>query len=255
MIPLRDQEALRQRFARDLPGRVRIDYFFRKPSPIVIPGRDNCEHCEDVRKLLLEIAALSPRISLTQHDIDAEAEAAASLGIDKAPGIVIRGQANRPVRFFGIPRGNQFVGFIETLVDAARPAIDLKPEVSKHLRKLKSDVSLQVMVAPGCPFSPALARAALRFGLYTPHVKAAVVEITEYPSLMQRYAVRVVPVTIFEDRVAVPGALDEAALAENLLLVAEGKDPQGGGPVTQLAQPKPERSQPHTTASGLIIPR
>jgi alkyl hydroperoxide reductase subunit AhpF len=255
MIPLRDQEALRQRFTRDLSGRVRIDYFSRKPSPIIIPGRDECVHCEDVRKLLLELAALSPRISLTQQDIDAEPEAAAALGVDRAPGIVVRGQANRPLRFFGIPGSNQFVGFVETLIDAARPAIELKPEVTKHLRKLKSDVSLQVMVAPGCPYSPALARAAMRFGLHSVHVKTSVVEINEYAALIQRYGVRAVPLTIIDNRVAIPGALDEATLAENLLLVAEGKQAIGGGPVTPLAQQQNEPRQQRTSASGLIIPR
>ena len=52
MIPLREQEYLRERFARELEGKVKIDYFTQRPSPIYLPGREECATCEDTRKML-----------------------------------------------------------------------------------------------------------------------------------------------------------------------------------------------------------
>ncbi len=148
MIPLRDQAVLRERFAESLTGRVRIDYFTQRKSLLYVPGRQDCAHCEETKTLLEELASLSERIALTIHELSDSPQEAAALGVDRVPGIVIRGQANRPLRFFGIPSGSEFPGFIESLVDASRGSVELKPETVKQLRKVKSDVHVQVFVTP-----------------------------------------------------------------------------------------------------------
>jgi glutaredoxin-like protein len=258
MIPLKDQETLKQRFTRDLASMVRIDYFAQKPSPIFIAGRQDCVTCEDVRRLLEELAHLSPRISLTQHDLDAEPEIARSLGVELVPGVVVRGRLNRPLRFFGSPAGRQFPAFIETLILASRTEALLKPETIKALTRLKTDVAIRVLVTPACPFSPAVALTAVRFALHSVRVKAEVVAVTEFPTLVQRYAVPAVPLTIFNERFAVPGGLDEASLARNILLVTEGKQPGGGDPRALTPFPAPQtqqQQQPRVSPGGLVIPR
>lgn len=257
MIPLRDQEMLRQRLARDLTSRVRIDYFTQKPSPIYIAGRQECVYCEDVAKLLSELAALSPRIALTKHDIEEEAGVASELGIDKVPGIVIRGMANRPVRYFGMPSGNTFLGFVETVIDAARGPAPLQPDAAKTLRRLKSDVTVQVFVLPVCTYSPVVARAALRLALHSVRVKTSIIEIAEYPDIVQVYRIPGVPLTVVNDAVAIPGAMNESVLAENILLIAEGKQAVGGNSALMTPLPRPQESQQNTmrtSPSGLIIP-
>jgi len=70
VIPLRDQQVLRERFLRELTSRVRVDYFTQKPLSVYVPGRSDCAYCEDVRVLMEEVASLSERITLTTHDID-----------------------------------------------------------------------------------------------------------------------------------------------------------------------------------------
>ena len=91
MIPSRTRRPCKQRFARDLPSRVRIDFFSQKPSPIFIAGRAECVTCEDVRKLMRELAGLTDKVSLTTFDIETDKAWADQLGVDKVPG-------NRPPR-------------------------------------------------------------------------------------------------------------------------------------------------------------
>ena len=148
MIPLREQEYIKEAFARELVGPVRIDYFTQRASPLYVPRREECAYCEDVRQMLEELAALSDKIKLTVYEFRDAREAAARLGVDKIPGIVVRGPANRAIKFYGMPSGHEFPGLIDDIVDASRGKVDLAPETVRRLKKLKQDVFVQVLVTP-----------------------------------------------------------------------------------------------------------
>jgi glutaredoxin-like protein len=260
MIPLRDQQNLRERFRTELTSRVRIDYFTQKPSSVFIPGRQDCAYCEDVRVLMEEVASLSERITLTTHDIHQELDIAKGFGVDKVPGIVIRGQTNRPIRYFGVPAGTGFPGFIETLLDAARGTVTLLPKTTQQLRKLKSDIHLQVLTTPNCQHSPLVARTAAKMALSNVRIKLDIVEVAEFPQMAQHYGVRATPTTIVNDEAALPGAMDEALLLENIFRIVEGKPitrPQTPLPASAFAVQSPEQQakpKETVTASGLIVP-
>ena len=262
MIPLKEQDVLKQRFARELQSRVRVDFFGQKPHGVFVPGRiDNSAACEDVRKLLHELAALNLRIGLTVHDIDDDATTAESLGVQRVPAIVLRGQTNRPIRYFGNPRMRQFVGFVEALVTVANGKASLQPETLKTLRKLRSDVSLKVFVTPACAHSPLAVLTALRLATESAHVKLDVYDVTTFPDLIAPFFVQVTPMTVFNDQYAIPGVIDEGLLAEDVLMTGQGSEPSKGGDpkrLTPIVRPQPRRRQPqgpHTSPSGLYIPR
>ena len=253
MIPLREQDYIRERFSNELEARVKIDYFTQRPSPIYVAGREPCAHCEDTRQLLEELAALSDKISLTVHELADEAETAQKLGVDKVPGIVLRGPANRALRFFGIPGGNEFPNFIESIIEVSKARVELGPETAKQLKKLKDRVSITVYVTPACPHCPGVVRAAYRLALASAHVEAAAVEIGEFPRLAQQLGVRAVPFTVINGRLAIAGAMDEAGLVEQALKAAEstslGAAPAQGGATSDASQAQP------APASRLILPR
>lgn len=253
MIPLREQEYVRERFAGELDGRVRIDYFTQRPSPLYVAGREPCATCEDGRKLLEEVSALSDKVTLTVHEFAEAPEDAKKLKVDKIPGIVLRGAANRPLRFFGLPGGNEFPNFIETIIAASKQKIDLGAETARQLKKLKEKVSITVYVTPTCPYCPGVVRAAYRLALASAHIDAAAVEISEFPRLAQQLGVRAVPLTVINDRATIAGALDEGGMLEAALRVVEG----GGlgstaGHAGETSSAAPTGPSP---ASGLILPR
>lgn len=254
MIPLRDQDYIRDRFAEELLGKVKIDYFTQRASTLIVPGREPCAHCEETRQMLEELASLSDKISLTVHELSEAPEEGQKLGIDKVPGIVLRGPANRALRFFGIPGGNEFPNFVETIIEASKQQVQLVPEAAKLLKKLKDNVSITVYVTPTCPHCPGAVRAAYRLALASAHVSAAAVELGEFPRLGQQLGVRAVPYTVINDRLAISGAVDEIGLAEQVMKAAEGA-PQGpafqGGASSATAAPTATSSAP----SGLILPR
>jgi glutaredoxin-like protein len=255
VIPLRDQEYIRQLFERELEGRVKIDYFTQRASRLIVPGREECVTCEDGQKLLQEIAALSEKITLTVHELADAPEEAKKLKIDRVPGIAVRGPVNRALRFVGLPQGNEFTNFIETLLYASKTKLDLGPEATKQLRKLKDKVSVAVYVTPTCPYCPQVVRAAFRLGLASAHIEASAIEINEFPKLAQQLRIRAVPVTVLNNSTAIPGAMDEQALLEAVLKVAEGRiaAPNTNAATTTVAISEPQAAP--VAPSGLILPR
>lgn len=263
MIPLREQEAIRSLFERGLEGRVRVDFFTQRPSKLVLPGREECVHCENVRKMLREVAGLSENVVLTVHEFAEERAAAERLGVDRIPGIVVRGILNRPLRFFGVPALNPL---IDTIIAASRREPLISRQTARILKKMHRDVDLTVLVVPPCPHSAVVAFMAMRLALASPKVHASVVEIAEFPDLVERYKVDAVPMTIVDGRVALVGELgNDEALAETLVEVSAAEPsplvvPSRSqvGPATRVEPP----SRPSTeeapalrrTRSGLILP-
>jgi len=92
--------------------------------------------------------------------------------------------------------------------------------------------------------------------LGSPHVQADVIEIGEFPRLAQRYQVRGVPTTVFNEQTLMVGAMDERLLLEQVMKVAEGAGlppPSGqAGPTTPAPQ-TPQQQQP-PGGGGLILP-
>ena len=92
MIPLKDQEAIRVKFAQEMLGPVKIDYITQKELEIVLPGREPCAYCKPTGEMLRAVAAHSDRISLRVHNLEDEREEGAKFGVERIPGIVLRAE-------------------------------------------------------------------------------------------------------------------------------------------------------------------
>lgn len=148
IISDQDQEFLRKHFEENITSSVEIIMFTQRSSPIIIPGKEPCETCEQTEELLKEVAELSDNIDLTVHDIASAATQAAAHGIDRVPAFVLKGAARGSVRFFGIPAGYEFSGFIADLVDTAAGTTDLSEETRSFLASLTEAVNIKVFTTP-----------------------------------------------------------------------------------------------------------
>lgn len=148
IISEKDQETIRNHFDENITRDVEIIMFTEQPSPIIVPGREQCETCEPTRQLLEEVAALSDYVKLTVHELSKAKEAAFALGIDRVPAFVIEGASRGRVRFFGIPSGYEFSSFISDLVDVSKGETDLSEETRQFLATLEEDVHIKVFTTP-----------------------------------------------------------------------------------------------------------
>lgn len=148
MIPLKDQEAIRQKFAQEITGPVKIDFFTERELELVVPGRRPCAYCKPTRDMLQELAALSDLISLRVHIWEEAEEERKKFGIERVPGTVLRGRDSAVLKFYGLPGGSEFPSFLESITDISRGETLLSPESVKALRKLREDVTVRVFVTP-----------------------------------------------------------------------------------------------------------
>jgi len=250
VIPLKDQEYLRDRFARELAKQVRIDFFTQKESTLFVPGHQPCQYCKPARQMLEEVAALSDLISLRQHTIDEDRETFNRYGVDKVPALALPAGDGRWLKYYGFPGGQEFLTLVETIVDLSRGERLLADSVRKRLRKLKKDVLIQVFVTPSCPYCPQMARLAYHMALESPHVTAEVIEAQEFPELSQRFKVRAVPTTVIDGKTMLPGAVPDTTLMD---IIERLVQPTGLAEAPPEAGPTTPTEQPKAAAGGKII--
>jgi len=250
VIPLKDQEYLRDRFARELAKQVRIDFFTQKESSLFVPGHQPCQYCKPARQMLEEVAALSDLISLRQHTIDEDRETFTRYGVDKVPALAFPAGDGRWLKYYGFPGGQEFLTLVETIVDLSRGEKLLTDSVRKRLRKLKKDVLIQVFVTPSCPYCPQMARLAYHMALESPHVTAEVIEAQEFPELSQRFKVRAVPTTVIDGKTMIPGAVPDTTLMD---IIERLVQPAGLAEAAPEAGPTTPTEQPKAAAGGKII--
>ncbi len=256
MIPLKDQEAIQAKFASELAAPVKIDFFTQSETKLEAPGVEPCAFCKPTQIMLQELSALSDLVSLRVHQFEDDPEEKATFGVERVPGIVLRGPGPGFFKYYGIPGGTEFPAFVESLVDLSRWETLLSPDSVKALSELKTDVSVRVFVTPTCPYCPQMARAAFMMGIVTEHVKAEVIEVNEFPDLAKRYKVEAVPLTLINDRISIPGALPEPALVEQVVKAAAAKPSKDtpGDPTSELERPPEPIERGKRRESGLYIP-
>jgi glutaredoxin-like protein len=219
-IPETEAEALRAHFDKQLVGPVTLDLFIEPKSAIVVPGRSECERCEETRTLLEDVASLSDHISLKVHDVRTESELAREMGVTRVPTVVLRGAARGVVRYLGIPAGLEFGTLLDDLAAVSAGTTTLGNDSRTKLATLGKRVHVQVFVTPTCPYCPNVASLAHQAAVESANVIADVVEISEFPDLAAQYDVHGVPKVVINDSVELMGAQLEAAFVDAMLKAA-----------------------------------
>jgi glutaredoxin-like protein len=263
LIPLKDQDFIREKFAQELLGQVKIDLFTEREVALTVPGKEPCVTCKPTREMLQEISGLSDWISLRVHYMEDRPEEAQTFGVGRVPAIVLRGRSQGPedtrfYTFYGMPGGTEFPSFIETLTDISRGEVLLTEDSVKALSKITSAVNVKVFVTPTCPYCPAMLRVAYQMAMVNPLIHAEGIEISEFPDLAQTYGVQAVPLTVVNDKFAVPGMIPEDQFVEIVTKAAEDSQAAPalpGGPSNAVeAPPSPRVERGKERPSGLYIP-
>lgn len=210
LISDRDRKYLTELFTKELTTGVTAHFFTVPASKLHVPGRADCDYCEETKALLEEVASLTTHITVEIHDREREPEVAERFGVDKVPAIVLEGQAAGRVRYYGIPAGYEFRSLVEDLIDVAAGAHGLSAKTLQILEELPGEAHIEVFVTPTCPYCPGAARLAHQLAIASPKVTADVVEANEFPELSARYGVSGVPQTVVNGQHSFVGAQPEA---------------------------------------------
>ena len=203
-----DKQFIRELFEKELKDDVRI---------VVFTSNDNCEYCQPTVEILKELASLSPKIKLEEHDYNSEKQLADSMGVDKVPATVIVASNGAKLSYFGIPSGYEFRSLLDDIVDVSKNTTRLPEEVRAQIRGIGDPVHIKVFVTPTCPYCPRAVRTAHQFALENPNIRADMIEALEFPELAQQYNVMAVPKVVINESTEFEGALPENVFAESVV--------------------------------------
>ncbi len=105
-----------------------------------------CQYCRENTALAKEVADLSELITAEVYDFALDTEAVQRYNVDKIPAIVVEGEKDYGIRFYGVPFGYEFVSLLEAIQAVSARDSGLSPDSRKMLAQLKDPVHLQVFV-------------------------------------------------------------------------------------------------------------
>jgi glutaredoxin-like protein len=175
-----------------------------------------CQFCKETRDLTLELAAISPRIKIKVYDFVKNEDENIQYKIKKIPAIAIIGKTDYGIRYYGVPAGYEFATFVDDIIDVSKGTTSLSENIKKKLADIKKPVHLQVFVSPTCPYCPKAARIAHQFAIENEFIRADVIEMTEFPYLVQRYSIMSTPHIVINEDTSFVGAQQPEIFIEQI---------------------------------------
>jgi glutaredoxin-like protein len=109
----------------------------------------NCETCPETEQLLKAVAALSERIKLEILNPLIDRDQATKYNVSRVPAIIIEGDRDYGIRYFGIPGGYEFASLLEGLVSVGKRQSGLNETSKQLIGTLTEPLNLKVFVTPG----------------------------------------------------------------------------------------------------------
>ena len=203
----KDKEYIRTMFS-EMKENVNITFFIREIG---------CQYCGDTLMILEETSALSDKIELNIKYYSKDKQDVEKYKVDKTPAIVIEGEKDYGVRFYGIPSGYEYSSLLENIVDTSKGESGLSPESKELVKQIENLMHLQVFITPTCPHCPVAVKLAHKLAIENDHIVSDMIEATEFPELSMRYGVRGVPRTMIGEDFSVEGAVPEHQLLQKVI--------------------------------------
>ncbi len=189
---------------------VRLVFFTQKNA---------CPNCLDQEELLRELSSLSSKITLEVYDFVLNGDQVVNYKIDKIPATAVIGKRDYGIRFYGLTVGYEFTSLLEDIIMVSSERTGLDPRMEILVKTIGNSVHLQVMTTLTCPYCPKMVQTAHQFAFLNDNIRADMVEMTEFPHLVQRYNVTSTPKTIINEADSFLGALPAEAVYLQILKV------------------------------------
>ena len=249
-----ERAQIRQQFAA-IEGPLKLEYYHQSPRRVMVPGRPDKPSCELAKELYEEIAELSDHISLTIYEHEESQEQVKRRDIVDVPCVLIRGELNRPLRFYGAPNGHLLVAMIRAMVLASTRQSKPSVKMKRILGKLRRPTRLRLLGSAADPMAGQAALAACAAALLSPKLQTDVFAIEEFAEIGARSGVTALPALFIDDRLFAAGLVEPFEMVEFIgLWQANPEKAQLNPPPTQPGsatawrppQPPPQQREPAT---------
>ena len=139
LLSEQDSEFLKKDFNEKLKNNVKLIFF---------KAEDACLYCKEVKDILTEVAGLSDKLSLEEYDFDKDTDKVKLYGIKRTPAIVIEGDKDYGVRFYGMPAGHEFMTLVNGIINVSTKETGLSEKTVEKLKEIIKPYNIQVFVTP-----------------------------------------------------------------------------------------------------------
>ena len=113
--------------------RAQIGELSTEVKIIVFTQSANCQYCGEVQTILEEFSQVIDNVKLEKYDIEANPDVAQQYKVKRAPAIVIMGEKDHGIRYYGLPAGYEFVALMNAVRMVGQSNHELSPETVEHL--------------------------------------------------------------------------------------------------------------------------
>lgn len=177
-----------------------------------------CQYCKETRSILTELTEVSDKLNLEVRNFIVDKSDADKYGVDKIPATVLLDENGKDygIKFFGIPSGYEFASLLEDIKMLGTGNTGLPADLENEIKKIDSEIHMQVFVTPTCPYCPQAVVTAHKFSYLNDKIKGDMVEATEFPHLSNKYNVRGVPRTVINENTFIEGAAPEQMVLDKV---------------------------------------
>jgi len=208
LIPEEHREHIKTELNEKLQNPVKL---------LVFTQEVECRFCSETRQLAQEVAGLNEKITAEVYDFVSNAEKAKEFGVERIPCVVILGEKDYGIRFYGMPYGFEFKTLLEALTMASQGRSFLSEDTKAKLAELKTPAHIRVFVTLTCPHCAEEARMAYRFAVESDMIRADVFDAAEFPDMAIKYMLVGVPKTVINEKTEFVGSVPENLFLEQVL--------------------------------------
>ena len=199
-------------------------YLQKLQQPIeLIASLDASEKSREMRSLLEEIAALSPKIALIERDESAR----------KPAFRVTRAGADMGVVFAGIPLGHEFTSLVLALLWAGGHPPKVEPEVIEQIKAIDGDFEFETFISLSCHNCPEVVQAFTLMAVFNPRIRHTMIDGALFQEEVERRQIMAVPMVFMNGEHFGQGRME---LAELLAKIDTGAVARAAAAISQ----KPE---------------
>lgn len=194
----------------------------KNPVRLIVFTRDiGCETCPDTVGLGRAIKARSPKIALEVYDHVMDRDKSEQYNVQNVPAIVVQGGDGRLVRFYGLMESVFLRVLLDTILAVSEGKVWFPEDVRRTLSHLEREVPVQVFVESDCRHCRPVAETAIGLAFESGLLSVDIVIASGFPKLIQKYAIKTLPKTVFGANLHVDGHVAESEFLE-MIFQAEG---------------------------------
>lgn len=199
----------------------------KKPVRVLLFTIDsNCDSCPDAVDTARVIKTASPKIAMEVYDLVMDRDKTEEYKIKRVPSFVVLVPGGMAVSFSGTLEGVSLLLFLDVVVAASNGQPWFPEKFRNALAQVRTGVSIKVIIENDCSLCKPVAETAVGLGVMSPLIHTEIIVADDFPDLLARQKIKVLPYTLFGASLHLEGHVTESEFLE-MIFRAEGQRADG----------------------------